>query len=88
MQCSECEVKRPGTVRVKAGRIIGPAQARMGRLSLLYCHQCGTPLPPPDTTDTLLAKLSQLARFGLSAEDSPILTHRGPSHDMLTLETD
>jgi hypothetical protein len=46
----------------------------MGRLGLLYCDRCGTPVSPPSLTETLLAKLAQLARFGLSAEDRPILT--------------
>jgi hypothetical protein len=87
MQCSECEVLRPGTVRVTTGRI-SPAHARMGRLSLLYCERCGTPLPPVNTTDTLLAKLSQLARFGLSAGDRPILSDGEPMRNTLAVEAD
>jgi hypothetical protein len=47
---------------------------RIGRLSLLYCDHCGGPLAPPDATETLLAKLSQLARFGLAAGAMPILS--------------
>jgi hypothetical protein len=47
----------------------------MGSLSLLYCERCAAPLDPPNATETLLAKLMQLARFGLSAEAAPILTH-------------
>jgi len=50
----------------------------MGSLSLLYCERCGGPLGPPDGTGDLLAKLTQLARFGLSAGDAPILTSAAP----------
>jgi hypothetical protein len=38
------------------------------RLTVLYCEDCGAALPAVDRTELLLAKLSQLARFGLTAE--------------------
>ncbi len=37
------------------------------------CEACGASLSHADTTSALLAKLSQLARFGLAAEDGPLL---------------
>ena len=43
------------------------------RLSSLVCDRCGAVLPQEDATDRLLGKLSQLARFGLAAEASPLL---------------
>ena len=43
------------------------------RLSPLVCDRCGAVLPQEDATDRLLGKLSQLARFGLAAEASPLL---------------
>lgn len=51
----------------------------MGRLSLLYCEHCGMSVTPPSHAETLLAKLAQLAGFGLAAEDQPILTSGRPS---------
>jgi hypothetical protein len=73
MQCSNCEVLQVNVARIVAGR--GRlAFPRVGRLALLHCERCGTPLAPPDATESLLAKLSQLASFGLSAGGKPILT--------------
>jgi hypothetical protein len=73
MRCTDCDQTRVGARRGVRLRNLVP---RIGRLSLLYCDQCGGPLAPPDTTETLLAKLSQLARFGLSAGATPILCNR------------
>ena len=44
------------------------------------CEACGASLSQADTTSALLAKLSQLARFGLAAEDGPLLEPAG-DHD-------
>ncbi len=41
------------------------------------CETCGALLTQADTTSALLAKLSQLARFGLAAEDGPLLESAG-----------
>lgn len=37
------------------------------------CPRCGGHRAAADSADALLAKLSQLARFGLAAEDGPLL---------------
>lgn len=42
-------------------------------LSSLLCARCGTVLPSLDTADAMLSKLSQLSKFGLGADDRPIL---------------
>ena len=49
------------------------AQARRSPLAesfgTLLCARCGGTLPPVDLEDSLLAKLSQLSRFGLGGDD-------------------
>ena len=37
------------------------------------CERCGGALGPDPATEALLAKLTQLARFGLAAEHRPLL---------------
>ena len=37
------------------------------------CPRCGCPILPTDATDTMLATLARLARFGLDAEGRPLL---------------
>jgi hypothetical protein len=44
-----------------------------GAGSVAICPQCGSPIRAAGAADALLAKLSQLARFGLAAEDGPLL---------------
>jgi hypothetical protein len=73
MRCPQCEVGQ-GEVNPEL-RVLGRhARPGIGRLSLLYCEQCGTPIAPPDATCSLLDKLAQLARFGLSAGNAPLLS--------------
>ncbi|CAN5634236.1 hypothetical protein BH23GEM3_BH23GEM3_13810 [soil metagenome] len=48
-------------------------EGHVGCLGSLYCERCGSALPLTSATETLLDKLSQLARFGLSAGGRPIL---------------
>lgn len=43
-------------------------------LKSLMCARCGTILPTLDPAEAMLSKLSQLSRFGLGADDRPILT--------------
>lgn len=43
-------------------------------LSSLLCARCGTILPAPDPAEAMLSKLTQLSKFGLGADDRPILT--------------
>jgi hypothetical protein len=40
---------------------------------MLCCERCGEALAHHSSTENFLAKLSQLARFGLCAGDRPIL---------------
>jgi hypothetical protein len=72
MRCPQCEVGG-GEVKAELRGLGMNTRPGIGRLSLLYCEQCGTPIPPPDVTDSLLDKLAQLARFGLSAGNAPLL---------------
>ena len=43
-------------------------------LRSLLCERCGTVLPTPDPAEAMLSKLSQLSKFGIGADDRPILT--------------
>ena len=43
-------------------------------LSSLLCARCGSVLPTLDSAEAMLCKLSQLSKFGLGADDRPILT--------------
>ncbi len=43
------------------------------QLTALLCSRCGAVLPSPNSDDGMLAKLSQLSRFGLGADDRPLL---------------
>ena len=44
------------------------------RLGVIQCQRCGTVLPPLDTGEAMLRKLSQLAQFGIGAGAGPLLT--------------
>jgi hypothetical protein len=69
MHCSACERSQPvnGDVGSTGGR------SRLERLGMLCCERCGEALAHHSSTENFLAKLSQLARFGLCAGDRPIL---------------
>ena len=43
-------------------------------LTSLLCARCGAILPTLDSAEAMLLKLSQLSKFGLGADDRPILT--------------
>ena len=43
----------------------------------LLCDRCGTVLPSHDPAEAMLSKLSQLSKFGIGADDRPILTSPG-----------
>ena len=43
-------------------------------LSSMLCSRCGSILPMLDPAEAMLSKLSQLSKFGLGADDRPILT--------------
>jgi hypothetical protein len=42
-------------------------------LTALLCSRCGAVLPSPDPDGVMLTKLTQLSRFGLGADDRPLL---------------
>jgi hypothetical protein len=43
-------------------------------LDLLFCERCRALLLPEDTLESMLSKLGQMSRFGLGADDRPLLT--------------
>lgn len=65
MQCPRCKT----TV---------PTPRRLAREAAL-CLQCGALLAPPGLARRLLAKITQLARFGLADRADPILKPSDPS---------
>jgi len=67
MLCPRCETPVPAT----------PRPARAGAL----CPQCGALLAPPGLARRLLAKVTQLARFGLADHADPILKPSDPPAD-------
>jgi len=44
-----------------------------GGFAALLCARCGAVLPTPDPDYGMLAKLNQLSRFGLGADNRPLL---------------
>ena len=64
MLCPRCETPVPAAVR----------SASAGAL----CPQCGALLAPAGLTRRLLAKVTQLARFGLADRADPILKRPDP----------
>jgi hypothetical protein len=65
-----CEACRNGTKRTCTSGIEPVPGA--DRLSEILCEECGELLPPLDSTDLLLRKLSRLAAFGLAGGAGPI----------------
>ncbi len=72
MLCSSCRLlahaSRRETTAVSLWR--GPGGERV---RALLCSGCGTVLPLGRTLDAMLAKLAQLARFGLDSAGRPLL---------------
>ena len=64
MLCPRCETSVPAA----------PGPGLAGAL----CPQCGALLPPPGLARRLLAKVTQLARFGLTDRADPILKPSDP----------
>jgi hypothetical protein len=48
-------------------------------LTALLCSRCGAVLPSPDPDGVMLTKLTQLSRFGLGADDRPLLVPENDS---------
>ena len=71
MLCGQCKVITDGVSDahdVSWRRVSMPDQ-----LTALLCARCGTVLPNPDPDGIMLTKLTQLSRFGLGADDRPLL---------------
>ncbi len=51
--------------------------SRAGSLQGRLCARCGALIRPEDLVDSMLNKLSQLSRFGLGADDRPLLSTKG-----------
>ena len=43
-------------------------------LDSLFCERCRALLLPEDTLESMLSKLGQMSRFGLGADDRPLLS--------------
>jgi hypothetical protein len=65
-----CEACRNGTKRTgEVGIETIPGAARLAEI---LCEECGELLPPRDSTDLFLRRLSRLAAFGLAGGAGPI----------------
>jgi hypothetical protein len=75
MLCSRCDYRlaRFGPLRDLYSERWQIQQWRV--LARVVCAGCGLLLPNSDSTTTMLAKMSQLARFGLGGADKPLLGH-------------
>ena len=74
MLCIGCQAimsNMPGGYQCLSGR------TQRDQLTVLLCSRCGAVLPNPDPDYGLLAKLTQLSRFGLGADDRPLLARAG-----------
>ncbi len=74
MLCSRCEAMLAGLSPKAKRRFSRPAPR--ASLGALLCARCRAVLPPKDPEDAMLTKLSQLSRFGLGADDRPLLAAR------------
>jgi hypothetical protein len=45
------------------------------------CARCGAAVLPGDPLEAMLAKLSELSRFGLGGDDRPLLVHSDSDGD-------
>jgi hypothetical protein len=86
MLCPRCAIGSEGVPGT--GAHVAVSVYRVGRLGLLYCQQCGSPISPPNATDSLLEKLAQLAQFGLSAANAPLLASQEPGGKRWRVGTD
>ena len=74
MICGRCEAVLDSTAFTsRAGFDFGEmAEA----LATLFCSRCGKMLRPVDPEQPMLEKLTPLSRFGLGADDRPLLARR------------
>ena len=76
MLCNDCQnLVGQSTYRRarRSGRWAPPQNALAG----LVCKRCGAVLQAEDSAEWILTRLSRLSRFGLGADDRPILATRG-----------
>ncbi len=75
MICNQCQLELSSFTG--AARL-DPRSLSRESLSAAFCLRCGSLVAPADPVDTMLTKLFQLSRFGLGADDRPLLaTNRG-----------
>ena len=73
MACKLCGRGRSQT----APQMRGFSDPALERLRSVICLGCGSVLPAERPADTMLEKLTQLARFGLSDGATPLLEPTG-----------
>ena len=71
MLCNRCENRISRSVVPAAGYAVSTDLS--DSLASLLCARCGTLLLRADPEEALLTKLSQMSRFGLGADDRPLL---------------
>ncbi len=72
MLCPRCEVILADSSLVDRHRLHAPDL--MPVLGVPFCARCRAMLHPEDQEKAMRTKLSQLSRFGLAADDRPLLT--------------
>jgi hypothetical protein len=72
MLCGTCK-KLPRSLTEPASGRTPDGLPGWDRLKLVMCSGCGSLLPPPGATETMLRTLSRLARFGMAAGATPIM---------------
>jgi hypothetical protein len=73
MACKHCVQGRLLT----GPQMRGSSDPALERLRSIICLRCGSLLPAERPADTMLEKLSQLARFGLADGATPLLEVTG-----------
>ncbi len=71
MICGRCEALLNSTSFTSRARFDFGEMAEA--LATLFCSRCGEMLKPVDPEQPMLEKLTQLSRFGLGADDRPLL---------------
>jgi len=69
--CSRCEALFNSMSFTSRARFDFAEMAEV--LATLFCSRCGAMLQPVDPEQPMLEKLTQLSRFGLGADDRPLL---------------
>lgn len=72
MLCGSCTQIQVAILQ-RTGRRLLRGSWEWKRLEPLICTRCGAVLPEQDSAESLLEKLGQLSRFGLTEGGDPIL---------------